>query len=604
MLGELRDAEGVSPVDVADLEEDLRQGRISGTLLLRFGPWTGEEFKRLDHIPELRDALDSPNACFAQNLRAPGFPRASTSLSGLVFLLGVVNLWLLFRGWKINAFEAALLERYSGWLTGFEPVILDGNWWSPWSAQFVHAGPGHLLPNLAVIVYAGYRVERALGASAFLLTSSAAVAGGGLLVAVFSGLPVMGSSILGYGFLGALLTIGFRFGDTIPKRHRGFYGYGNLLLFALLFVSGLRMDQASHLGHVGGLLGGILAVVLLRPAVSLPVSNRWKQRRRNLFWAVLLGVSPLIWVPAVRLSPFLAFGATVTVDLEKAGIQFELPKHLERFTGRLRGIPAWALSASSGEAVFCGMEPIPAGEGMESDTFEAFWSQGRDLETRSPEAPASLGEGWKVNALELKDEKGQWFRIVEHNLQRGRWLVRTGYRIRSDGEAPSSVREAFFGSFLKDLVVGEPPALAKARQAWILKKDTRTSLDFADQLDRVEDWVQVEAVLKERAERDPPRTRRLRRRWNRIVRDRLALWNAHPEVAPEKGQVWLQGALAAVPRDTGVQREGILWLGSHGACEEAKMAYDAFEELRRSAALASGIAEDLGAICGGQGGPN
>ena len=138
-IGEIKDAEGVTPVDIADLEEDLRQGKISGALSLRYLPWTGDEFKRLDLIPELREALDSPNACFTENLRAPVFPRASTALSLLVLLAGLLNLWLLFRGWKINALEASLLERYGGWLTGFEPVILDGKWWSPWSAQFVHA---------------------------------------------------------------------------------------------------------------------------------------------------------------------------------------------------------------------------------------------------------------------------------------------------------------------------------------------------------------------------------------------------------------------------------------------------------------------------------
>ena len=59
LVGELRDAEGITPVDIADLEEDLRQGRLSGAFLLRYAPWTGEEFKRLRDIPELKEALDS-----------------------------------------------------------------------------------------------------------------------------------------------------------------------------------------------------------------------------------------------------------------------------------------------------------------------------------------------------------------------------------------------------------------------------------------------------------------------------------------------------------------------------------------------------------------
>jgi hypothetical protein len=110
LIGEMRDADGVSPVDITDLEEEIRQGRISDALQLRYSPWTGEGFLPLNQIPELREALDSPNACFAQHMRAPGFPKASTALTVLMVVAGLLNLWLLFRGWKINAFEAGIPE--------------------------------------------------------------------------------------------------------------------------------------------------------------------------------------------------------------------------------------------------------------------------------------------------------------------------------------------------------------------------------------------------------------------------------------------------------------------------------------------------------------
>ena len=126
LVAELRDAEGITPVDIADLEEDLRQGRLSGAFLLRYAPWTGEEFKRLRDIPQLKEALDSPNACFAQNLRSPRFPWASTVLTAAVLLTGLLNLWLIFRGWKVNAFEARVLAVYQGGLTGFESTLLNG----------------------------------------------------------------------------------------------------------------------------------------------------------------------------------------------------------------------------------------------------------------------------------------------------------------------------------------------------------------------------------------------------------------------------------------------------------------------------------------------
>jgi len=596
-IGEMRDADGVSPVDLIDLEEAIRQGRVSDALQLRYSPWTGEAFQPLNQIPQLREALDSPNACFAQHLRSPGFPKASTVLSVMMVVAGLLNLWLLFRGWKINAFEASLLERYQSWLTGFEPLLLDGRWWSPWSAQFVHAGPGHFLPNLAVIVYAGYRVERALGATAFLVVSAASVALGGLLVSLFSALPVMGSSILGYGFLGALLTIGFRFGDTIPKSHRRFYGYGNPVLFAFLFVNGLRMEQASHLGHLGGLLGGILAGGALGPAVCFRQPKRRLQRQKNLAVAVALSMSPLLWVPGVHAVPVVAFGGSTPVHLEEEGLRFELLNRLNRFGGRLRGLPAWALGPDSGEAIFVGLEPIPAGESMDAERFSAFWSQGGTLLPQAGFDPVTLGPDWTANALEIQDENGAWFHVVEHNLQRGQWLVRAGYRVRSNGHRPASFRTAFFGAFLGTLVVEAPPDLVQAQHKWGLKKNTRTGLELANQWIRLEDWTAAEAVYKEIAERDPPRSRKARRRWNRIVRERLHLWQAQDQLVPENAQEWVLVTLKASPSDSGVQRAGIQWLSTNNGCNEAKMAYDAYVVLRPRIATASGIAENLTESC-------
>ncbi|MEC7240443.1 MAG: rhomboid family intramembrane serine protease [Myxococcota bacterium] len=597
LVGELRDAEGITRIDIADLEEDLRQGRLSGAYLLRYPPWTGEEFKRLQDIRELREALDSPNACFAQNLRNPRFPWASTVLTAAVLLTGLLNLWLIFRGWKVNAMEARLLAVYQGGLTGFEATLLNGNWWSPWSAQFVHAGPGHLLPNLAVIAYAGYRVERALGASAFWLVSAASVACGGLLVALFSAFAVMGSSILGYGFFGALLAIGFRFGETIPSRHRRFYGYGNLLLFAMLFVSGLRMEQASHLGHIGGLLGGIGATALLQPAIAYRQPERNRRRRWNLSAALLLSMAPLLWSPAVgSMVPGLAFGGSQRVVLEEEGVRLELPARLARIEGRLRGLPAFALSLQSEEGVFCGLEVLPVGESLDGDRLSAFWSQGDAVPIATAEKPPSLGEGWEGYAFDLESESGT-FRVVEHQLRRGRWLLRAGYRIQSSDSGPSAFREAFYASFLPTIELDDPPKLQKARQAWLLKKDTRNALDYAEQLQRIGDWDALNELLEKASEREAPRQRKALGRWKRIRRQRIAFWRAHPEFNAPNAVDFVKEILRESPLDRAAQKEGILWLAANGDCEGAAIAYDRFKELREHAAQASGIANDLNTLC-------
>ena len=461
----------------------------------------------------------------------------------------------------------------------------------------MHAGPGHFLPNLAVIAYAGYRVERALGATAFLVVSAASVACGGLLVALFSAFSVMGSSILGYGFLGALLAIGFRFGETIPARHRRFYGYGNLLLFAMLFVSGLRMEQASHLGHMGGLIGGILATVLIKPAICFRQPERNRRRRFNLTLTILLSLLPLFWMPIVERLPGVALGGVERVEREDMGVSFELPSRLMALQGHLRGLPAWALNAQSEEGVFCGLETLPKGEVLQGEPLASFWSQGGNFPIREEAPPDSLGPGWTAQAFELEDDSGNQYRIVEHQLQRGRWVVRAGYRIQSGPSGPSRFREAFFASFLDTLEVSEPPDLRTASQAWLLKKDTANALAYAEQLRRIEDIEGLDEVLRVAAEKQAPRQRKALGRWKRIRRQRIAFWGEYLEFNRPEHLSFVMDVLRSSPRDTASQREGILWLGSNGHCDDAHLAYDEFVALRETAARASGISDALGTIC-------
>ena len=73
-----------APVDLNDLDDDIRWGRVPGSARLRYPPWTGERFLALDEISELADALDSPGARLAATLRSAPFPWASTGFSALL----------------------------------------------------------------------------------------------------------------------------------------------------------------------------------------------------------------------------------------------------------------------------------------------------------------------------------------------------------------------------------------------------------------------------------------------------------------------------------------------------------------------------------------
>ncbi len=201
--------------------------------------------------------------------------------------------------------------------------------------------------------------------------------------------------------------------------------------------------------------------------------------------------------------------------------------------------------------------------------------------------------------MEIRDQNGPAYRVVEHHLQRGQWLLRAGYRIRVGSAASTAAREALFGRFLGSIEVGEPPALRASRQAWGLKKSTQNVLDYADQLKRVGDHSALEEILAQAVEKGPPARRNARRRWHRILKERLTLWRTRPHLSSASGSDFVHMALREVPQDTGVQREGILWLAGQGACEEARIAFSAFQTVRPTASAASGIDEALKELCRG-----
>ncbi len=147
---------------------------------------------------------------------------------------------------------------------GWSHVLLDDHWWAPWTSQFLHGSKGHLFSNLLLLFFLGAQVERALGTWGMLAVLQLGLLGGSLLILFLGNDPVIGASIWLYALWGAVFMIGWRFEEGIPHAQRFGYGWWSFLLFVPVYVLQLHLDALSHLGHLGGLLGGVLAVALLR----------------------------------------------------------------------------------------------------------------------------------------------------------------------------------------------------------------------------------------------------------------------------------------------------------------------------------------------------
>ena len=156
-------------------------------------------------------------------------------------------------------------------------------WATPWQLitySFLHAGVTHLAFNMFGLWMFGADLERVWGSKRLAVVYFASVLTGGLaqlLVGTAYGGPVVGASggvfglLLGYAMLFPNRTIIPLF-PPIPMPVKVFaLLYGGLEL--ILGVSGSQAGVA-HFAHLGGMLGGFLALQYFRGRA--PFGRRWR----------------------------------------------------------------------------------------------------------------------------------------------------------------------------------------------------------------------------------------------------------------------------------------------------------------------------------------
>jgi membrane associated rhomboid family serine protease len=175
----------------------------------------------------------------------------------VLWLGGTGWLGLGARGWRGAAIEHAAL--WPDLLRGRAPPLYPGqSGVMLLTYPFLHAGPGHLLGNAAVLAWAGARLERGLG-GARLAALWLATATLGTLPLLLSGItaPVVGASGALFGFLGAWIGGLLRTAQgrrAAPRLGLAVLGIGVLLP---LVGPGLTGAMAWQL-HLGGFAVGLI----------------------------------------------------------------------------------------------------------------------------------------------------------------------------------------------------------------------------------------------------------------------------------------------------------------------------------------------------------
>jgi rhomboid protease GluP len=184
-----------------------------------------------------------------------------------IFQNGKPFLTYIFLGLQIFMF--ILLEMFGGstntetlirFGAKFNPLIYEGEWWRFIAPIVLHIGFLHLLMNSIALFYIGPAVERAYGSLRFLIIYLVAGVSGTIVSFAFSPFLSAGASGAIFGCFGALLYIG------VQNRKVFFRTMGSnlLVVIGINLAIGFVIPNIDNAGHIGGLVGGFLAALIVQ----------------------------------------------------------------------------------------------------------------------------------------------------------------------------------------------------------------------------------------------------------------------------------------------------------------------------------------------------
>ncbi len=136
----------------------------------------------------------------------------------------------------------------------YAPSVADGDWWRLLTAAFLHYGPFHLIMNMLALWWFGSLLEQRIGSGRFLLlylVSGLAGSAGALVASPLT--PTVGASGAIFGILGA--------GFVLEQQRDYVFGGSALGIIVINLVLTFSISNISKGGHIGGLIGGAVAII-------------------------------------------------------------------------------------------------------------------------------------------------------------------------------------------------------------------------------------------------------------------------------------------------------------------------------------------------------
>lgn len=176
-------------------------------------------------------------------------------------------------------------------LVRFGAVVKDriayGEWWRLFTASFIHIGFMHILLNMYFLYQIGPVFEKLYGSRNFLIIYLLAGIMGNLLTFAFGSSSTVsaGASTSLYGLFGLAIGIILNYkGDSMLSS----FGASFLSVIAINIVYSLINPSIGLLGHLGGLLAGVILAGIF-PVInrSLPTSTQVISASAYIILAIL-----------------------------------------------------------------------------------------------------------------------------------------------------------------------------------------------------------------------------------------------------------------------------------------------------------------------------
>lgn len=190
------------------------------------------------------------------------FERGMRHAPPLILFLIAANLAMF--AWELAA--GALSDRETIVEAGalVRERVLAGEWWRLMSAMFLHGGFDHIFGNIIVLYIVGLACEHAVGGARTAFVYLASGVTGGLLSMAMGPGPSVGASGAIFGVIAAVVVVLYRYQDRFYVRDKRI-GFVLLVWAGWQILTGLANPFIDNFAHLGGLAGGALATLPLRP---------------------------------------------------------------------------------------------------------------------------------------------------------------------------------------------------------------------------------------------------------------------------------------------------------------------------------------------------